>query len=307
MRITTSMVQRNVLSDLNTLQSQLAKTQSQAASQKAITRPSDDPYMAAKAMGLRSSIGANEQFVRNIQDAQGWQDATESALDSITGYVNRAHDLLVQGATDTADATSRNAIAKEIDQIIQGIKETANASYGDKYIMSGTATSTPPYQLGDDDTYQGNQGGLDPSVPGIVREIGPGVTMTVNSVAVEILGEGRTNPTDGKLLNALRDISDHLKANDGPALRGSDMSSLKNRLDGLLEVRARNGAQTNRLDAAQTRIDQITGALTDQLSNTEDVDFSEVLIKFNSQSAAYNAALKAGANLVQSSLMDFLR
>jgi len=307
MRITTSMVQRNVLSDLITLQSALAKTQSKAASQKEITRPSDDPFKAAQAMGLRSSIGANEQYVRNIQDAQGWMDSTESSLDAITQYVNRAHDLLVQGATDTADATSRTAIASEIDQIIEGIKETANASYGDKYIMSGTATATPPYLLGTDDTYQGNLGGLDPSVPGIVREIGPGVTMTINSVAVEILGEGRTNPTDGKLLNALRDISDHLKANDGVALRSGDMAALKGRLDGLLEVRARNGAQTNRLDAAQTRIDQITGALTNQLSNTEDADIAKTLIQFNSQSAAYQAALRAGANIVQTSLMDFLR
>ena len=78
MRITTSMVQRNVLADLNTLQSQLAKTQSKAASNKEITRPPDDPFKAAQAMGLRSSIGANEQYVRNIQDAQGWMDSTEA-------------------------------------------------------------------------------------------------------------------------------------------------------------------------------------------------------------------------------------
>jgi flagellar hook-associated protein 3 FlgL len=31
------------------------------------------------------------------------------------------------------------------------------------------------------------------------------------------------------------------------------------------------------------------------------------MIDPNSQSVAYNAALKAGANIVQSSLMDFLR
>jgi flagellar hook-associated protein 3 FlgL len=307
MRITTSMVQRNVLSDLNTLQSQLAKTQSKAASQREITRPSDDPYKAAQAMGLRANIGANEQYVRNIQDAQGWQDSTESSLDSITQYVNRAHDLLVQGATDTTDSTARLALASEIDQIIQGVKETANGNYGGKYIMSGTATSVAPYKLGDDDTYQGDLGGLDPAVPGIVREIGPGVTMTINSVAVEILGDGRTNPTDGKLLNSLRDISDHLKANDGAALRGGDMSSLDARLNSLLEIRARNGAQTNRLDAASTRLDQITGTLTDQLSNTEDADIAKTMIDFNSQSAAYQAALKAGANIVQASLMDFLR
>jgi flagellar hook-associated protein 3 FlgL len=307
MRITTSMVQRNVLSDLNTLQSALAKTQAKAASQKEITRPSDDPFKTTQAMGLRANIGANEQFVRNIQDAQGWQDSTESSLDSITQYIGRAHDLLVEGATDTADANARLALASEIDQIIQGVKETANGNFGGKYIMSGTATSVAPYKLGDDDTYQGDMGGLDPAVAGIVREIGPGVTLSINTVGVELLGDGRTNPTDGKLLNALRDVSDHLKANDGAALRGGDMTNLQTQLDSVLTIRARNGAQTNRLDAASTRLDQITGTLTNQLSNTEDADIAKTMIDFNSQSAAYQAALKAGANIVQSSLMDFLR
>ena len=289
------------------MQAQLARTQSKAASNREITRPSDDPFQTSRAMGLRSNLGANEQFVRNIEDAQGWMDTTESSLDSITQYVNRAHDLLVRGATDTADATSRKAIAAEIDQIIEGIKETANATYGDRFVLSGTATSTPPYQLGANDAYQGNEAGWDPAIPGIVREIGPGVTVTINAVAREILGDGSANPTDGKLLNALRDISTHLKANDGAALRGGDMTALKGRLDSLLEVRARNGSLTNRLESATTRLGQLSTALTDQLSKTEDADIAKTLIDFNSQSAAYQAALRAGASIVQSSLMDFLR
>ena len=103
----------------------------------------------------------------------------------------------MRGANDTADQTSRNAIASEIDQIIQGIKESANATYGDKYLMSGTATSVAPYKLGADDAYQGNEAGLDPAIPGVIREIGPGVTMSINTVAREILGDGRaaTRPT----------------------------------------------------------------------------------------------------------------
>jgi flagellar hook-associated protein 3 FlgL len=144
MRITTSMVQRNILADLNTLQSKLAKTQTKAASGKEITRPSDDPFQASRAIGLRAELGANRQFVRNIEDSQGWLDTTESALASITDYVNRAHDLLVRAASDTSDPTSRIAIAAEIDQIIQGIKESANATYGDRYVLSGTATTAPP-------------------------------------------------------------------------------------------------------------------------------------------------------------------
>src|SRR5262249_5402015 len=156
-----------------------------------------------------------------------------------------------------------------------GLKETANASYGDRYLMSGTATSTPPYNLGADDAYQGNEAGLDPTVPGVIREIGPGVTISINSVGREILGDGRANPTDGKLLNVLRDIAEHLPSNDGVSLRGGDVPTLKDQLDSVLKVRSRNGAMTNRLDAASTRLEQITGAVTEQLTNTEDADIAK--------------------------------
>jgi flagellar hook-associated protein 3 FlgL len=307
MRITTSMVQRNVLSDLNSLSEKLAKTQSKASSGKEITRPSDNPYQAARALGLRQNLAANEQYQSNISDARGWQDATESALGSITDFVNRAQSLLLEGATDSSDVGARNSVADEIDQIIQGLKETSNASFGDRFLMSGTATSTAPYKLGDDDAYQGDEAGLDPTVAGVVREIGPGVTISINSVAREILGDGRANPTDGKLLNTLRDISEHLRANDGAALRGGDITNLKASLDDVLKVRARNGAMSNRLDAASSRLEQIQGAVTEQLSDTEDADIAKTIIDFNSQSAAYQASLRAGANIVQASLMDFLR
>ena len=39
----------------------------------------------------------------------------------------------------------------------------------------------------------------------------------------------------------------------------------------------------------------------------EDADIAQTLIELSSQQAAYQAALKAGASIVQNSLMDFLR
>ena len=306
MRITTGMIQRNVLSNLNELSDKLARTQSRAASGKQITRPSDDPYNAARAMGLRSALSANASYKSNIADAQDWQNSTESALDSITRYVHRANDLLVQGGTDTADQISRNALADEIDQIVQGVKETANSTYGDKYLFSGTATATPPYTQGADDTYKGNQGGLDPATPGVLREIGPGVTISINSVGQEILGDGQA-AGDGKLLDTLRTISTDLRAGNGAALRGTDLTKLNDNLNQVLEVRARNGATTNRLQAADSRLEDIASSVTRQLSDTEDADMAQTLIDFNSQSASYQAALRAGASIVQTSLMDFLR
>jgi flagellar hook-associated protein 3 FlgL len=303
-RMTTSMVQRSVLSDLNALSLKLAKTQAKAASQKEITRPSDDPFGTAKAMGLRAAQNANTQYQKNIDNGTGWMDATESTLASVGDFLNRATSLITEGANDTADQTSRNSIAEEIDQIIQGVKETANAQFAGSYVMSGTATGVAPYVQGDDDTYKGDDAGLDPAVPGVLREIGSGVTLSINTVAREVLGDGQASG-DGKILNLLRDVADHLRANDGAALK-ADLGTAEKNLDNLLEVRARNGARTNRLEAASTRLDQIQEALTKQLSDTEDADFAKTMIDFNSQSVAYQAALKAGANIVQSSLMDFL-
>jgi flagellar hook-associated protein 3 FlgL len=304
MRITTSMIQRNVLADLNTLSEKMNRTQNKASSGKEITRPSDDPFNTARAMGLRQSLDANNQYQRNIDDAVGWQEATESSLASMNDYVRRAQDLVLQGATASTDPDARRMLAGEVDQIIQGLKETANASYGESFLMSGTATGQPPYKLGDDDTYQGDMAGLDPTIPGVVREIGPGVTMTINTVGRELLGDGGS---DGKLLSVLRSVSAHLKANDQTALQDVDIKALQGTVDGILQVRARNGAMSNRLEAASTRLGQIQGAVTEQLSNTEDADFAKTMIQFSQQSAAYQASLRAGANIVQSSLMDFLR
>lgn len=304
MRITTSMVQRNVLADLNTLYAKMAKTQSKASSGKEITRPSDDPFNTARAMGLRQTLDANNQYKRNIDDAMGWQEATESALSSMNDYLRRAQDLVLQAATDSTDPESRRMLAGEIDQIIQGLKETANASFGDSYLMSGTATGVAPYKLGADDTYQGDSAGLDPTIPGVVREIGPGVTMTINTVGHELLGDGGG---DGKLLSVLRTVAENLRSNNTDALRDNDIKAIQLRVDDILQVRARNGAMSNRLDAASTRLGQIQAAVTEQLSNTEDADFAKTMIEFSQQSAAYQASLRAGANIVQSSLMDFLR
>ena len=63
----------------------------------------------------------------------------------------------------------------------------------------------------------------------------------------------------------------------------------------------------HRLEAALGRLTQLEESVVGQLSKTEDADIAETLIELNSQTAAYQAALRAGASIVQTSLMDFLR
>jgi flagellar hook-associated protein 3 FlgL len=294
MRITTGMTQRNVLADLNRVNERLTRTQQKLSSNKEITRPSDDPFNASRALALRTSMESTQQYQRNIQDAQGWQETAEIALADITDAIHRAHELTVEGASDTAPPEARLAIAAEIDELIEGVKQNANATYRGRFVFAGTATDAPPYVAGDD-LYHG-------APDEVERQVGPGVAMQIGLRGDTFLGNG----ADGKLLQVLRDVSTHLKANDGTALR-ADLGLLDAKADELLGARALNGARQNRLDAALSRLAEVEESTLKQLSETEDADIAKTMIEFSSQQAAYQAALKAGASIVQASLLDFLR
>jgi flagellar hook-associated protein 3 FlgL len=299
MRVTTGMTQRAILSDLNTVSGRLTKTQEKVASNKEITRASDDPFNTSRALALRGELAGIGQYQRNVNDALGWQEATEVALADVTNSLKRVQELVVSGATDAADATSREAMAAEVDQLIEGIKQNVNSSYAGRYLFAGTQTDAPPYAAGAADAYVGDTGTM-------ARQIGPGVSLDINVLGSTVLGDGQ-GAGDNKLLHVLRDVADHLRAGDGPSLRGTDLSRLDANLDDLLGVRAENGARSNRIEAALGRLAELEESATEQLSLTEDADIAKTLIEFNSQQAAYQAALRAGASIVQSSLMDFLR
>ena len=70
-RITTAMVQRNVLSDLNRSPTSSRQHAGQGRLGQGDHRPSDDPFGAAQAMGLRQEQSApTQQYQRNVQDAR---------------------------------------------------------------------------------------------------------------------------------------------------------------------------------------------------------------------------------------------
>ncbi len=298
MRVTNGMVQRHVLADLHLVTARLTDAQGKISSGKQITRPSDDPFGTSRALALRESIGGIRQQQRNLEDAGGWQESAELALAQVTDAVQRARELVVQGSTDTSEPSARAALAKEIDELAANVKESMNASYRGQYVFGGTRTNLPPYAT-TGDGYLGNTGL-------VAREIGPGVSIGVNLIGREIVGDGQ-GANDNKLLHVLRDISDHLRLGNGAALRGTDIDRLEKSLETVLDARAVNGARANRLESAQSRLAELELSTMTQLSETEDVDMGRALIEMNSQQAAYQAALRAGSNIVQASLMDFLR
>jgi flagellar hook-associated protein 3 FlgL len=304
MRLSNQMLAHNTLSQLQDVSNDLYKTQRKMSSGKEITRPSDDPFGTTRAVSGRRDVEDIKQLQKNVDDALSWQGVTEVALSRITDVVQRARELLVQGASDSNSADQREAIAKEIDQLVETAKTEANGSYGGRYIFSGTQTNTKPYNVGGTDAYNGDAGN-------IVRTIGPGVSVPVNVRGADFLGgDPAVAQPDGLLLSTLRTVATDLRtptATASNALRGTDLQALDRNLDNITAIRATVGATTNRLDTAVLRLRELEETSTEDLNKIEGADMAKTLTDFSLQQAVYQSALKTGANIVQNSLLDFLR
>jgi flagellar hook-associated protein 3 FlgL len=302
MRITTGMVAATTLRDLEANQSRLSSLQQQLSSGKRITQPSDDPYGTSRALGLSGELAGLQQYQRTVGDGTAWLNTADTALSKISDVLQRARELLVQGSSDSTGLQSRAAIADEIDQLTESVKQEANVQYAGHYVFSGTATTTSPYALGSaSDAYAGDSGT-------ITREIGPNVLLGINTDISGLLGNGQA-AADNKLLDTLRDIATDLRSGAptaGAALRGTDLQRLDANMDTLNALRADVGARANRLTIAGSRLQALEENTTNLLSQTEDADVAKTITDYTTQQAAYNAALRAGANIVQSSLLDFL-
>jgi len=314
-RITNNMISRSVLADLNDIAARQSSTRRKMSSGKEINRPSDDPFGAGRAISLRGELDGIRQYTKNVNEAQGWMTVTDTAVAKIGDLVQRARELLVQGANGTTTPSGRDAIAKEIDQLIAGVKQEANATYDGRYVLAGNASSgPPPYDstLVDTPPSSSPPVALNDAYGGDTapqyREIGSGVTLRVDANGDEILG-GNAAST-GDLLGVLRDIAGHLRSTsvaDTTQLGSGDLSRLDAQIDNLLGVRARIGAGMNRLETAEGRLSELEEGATSLLSDVEDADMAKTLTDFSTQQAVYQSALNAGARIVQSSLLDFLR
>jgi flagellar hook-associated protein 3 FlgL len=286
------MMTRSVLSDIQDVSSRLAKTHEKLSSGKELTKPSDDPYATGRALQYRAELAQNQQHQKAVDEANAWQNVTDTALSSINDVVLRVRDLAVQAANGSTPDSDRAVIGQEVAQLIDSAKSAANAQYAGRYVLSGTSTLTPPYSTADD-AYHGDAGGIS-------REIGPGVQLSVNVTGDKVMGDASSG-----LIKTLRDVQAHLNANDVTAL-SQDIKSIDAAHDAVVTARTDVGARTNRLDAAQSRLSQLEESTTSLLSNTEDADMAKTLIDASTQQAVYQSALRAGASIVQTSLLDFL-
>jgi flagellar hook-associated protein 3 FlgL len=160
MRISTKSIYENATTQLNTLQSNMARTQTQLATNRRMLTAADDPIASARALEVTQSQSLNTQYATNRANANSSLALVESALGDSSDLVMDVQSLVVQASNDTLSKAERNMLATEIEVRMHDLLGVANTSDGTGgYLFSGYRGTTIPFVRTDTGAaYQGDQG-----------------------------------------------------------------------------------------------------------------------------------------------------
>lgn len=302
-RVTQQTTQRSTLANLQKNLASMADLQNRLSGNTKITKPSDDPAGTAAAISLRSSLRANEQAARNIDDGNGWLTTADTALNDSVSVLLQARDLTVQGANGGAlNPQAREALAAQIESLRDTLVSQANTTYQGRSIFAGTSDAGAAVTValvGGTRTYVSNSS----SGTSVDRRIDANTLVRVDVEGAKAFGSDAAGGT-GSVFATLDRIAQTLR--DGGNVSG-ELDTLDGHRNAMLMELGGVGARQNQVLGAETRALATKTALVTQLSGIEDVDLAATVVELQTQEVAYKAALGATARVLQPTLLDFLR
>lgn len=279
MRISHQMLHQNSMANMNNSMGRFQKAYNEALTGKQVTKPSDDPHGASKAMELKSALATNEQYERNTGEAKLWLDETDQTVNEMVNVMQRVRELAVKGNNETLSPENRATVAGEVEELTKQLRQFADTKVNgvDLFTKAAVGADTPA------------------TGPKMIT-VGGGLNIQVNATEDQLLGP------DAELLTTLETLSAGLRV--GNAM---DIAEIDTGIDQLLKVSAEVGARTNRVESAGNRMFDNNMQLKTMLSNITDIDMAEAITKLKSEESVYQASLSASAKIIQPSLMDFLR
>lgn len=144
MRMTNKIMQNNSLYNINNNKVLMDKLSTMQSTQKKITRPSDDPVVAIRALRLRTNVSELTQYYsKNAPDAESWLKVTEEALGNGIKVLEDLGKQAVKGANKDLGADSLAIIIEQMKKLRDEYYSTGNEDYAGRYVFTGYRTDTP--------------------------------------------------------------------------------------------------------------------------------------------------------------------
>lgn len=292
MRVTNNMMVNGTIRNINDASNRLDNYYEQMSTQKKFQYPSDDPVGVTQSMRLNTSIVETDQYTKNADDSSDWMTATDTALGQFGDILQRLKQLAVTGANDTLPIESMNALADEVSQLKDQVYLLGNSEQTGRYLFAGTLTLQSPFAKQPDGSiqYRGNTGDIS-------TELGVGVKITNNINGQRAFGD---------IFTQLTQFETDLRSNNVAGVANA-IDTLDKTNDSVLELRSEMGAKVNRMDMNKDRLDTLKLNYQKLLSNVQDIDFADTVMKLKQEEAVQQAALSTGARIIQPTLVDYLK
>lgn len=302
LRVTNQSISRQVTEGLQQAYRRLAEVQEVVASGKRINRLSDDPIGAVQVLDLRSFDASLDQYDKNINSGLPFLEQSDAVLADVVKGLGRAKELALAMANDSNSAQERLLAATEVRQIFLQLLSLANSKVEDRYLFGGFKNGTAPFAEGGGVvTYSGDSGE-------IVVQANASTTITLNLPGDKVF-QGVGVPGGVDLFDILLDLETALQANDvtGPDGINTQLGRLDAAPDQVLSFRAEVGARLNTAETTKEGLALMKTQTASLRSQIEEVDVLRVYSDFARLQHAFEAALRSASQVIQPSLLDFLR
>ena len=128
MRITNKIMQSNTLYNINQNKVVQDKLNKQITTRKKVTKPSDDPVVAIRALRLRSNLNEITQYYeKNIPDAKNWMDVTETAVATTADIVTNMIEQFQKGSKGSMTTSDKATILESLKQLREEVYATGES------------------------------------------------------------------------------------------------------------------------------------------------------------------------------------
>ena len=144
MRITNAMMTSNTKNNININKVNEDRLNTQISTGQVISRPSEDPVIAIRALRLNTNLSQlNQYYKKNIPDAQAWMNVTETALKQTNQIFTNIKENLTSGASDNHTASDRQKILESLKGLRAELYSSGNADYAERTVFTGYRTGEP--------------------------------------------------------------------------------------------------------------------------------------------------------------------
>jgi flagellar hook-associated protein 3 FlgL len=258
-----------------------------------IEKPSDDPAASVSIMGADRQLRALDQYGRNIDAAQSRLSVEESALDGLTGLLERARELGLSQAGATGTPQTRSLAKLEVDQLLSAAVGLGNTRFAGAYVFGGLYADSAPLAA------DGTTSATRPPAGAAPVEIDSGRQVTVHHDALQVF-------VDTEAIAALQDLSAALGANSDAQLEAAvaRLDVAHGKVQGVL---GETGAFSAQLSVAKSNVEALGFTLQTFRSDLSEVEMEEAISRLVARQTAFQAALAATSRIVSLTLSDYLR